>query len=51
MLWTNRKYLIGHSKWLIQLLKSIDYEDYNNKIHKVGEILKLIRGWDHTARK
>ncbi len=43
ILWINRRYFIGHSKWLIQLLKSIDYEDYDTKISKIGEILRLLK--------
>ena len=42
ILWTNRKYFVGHSLWLVQLLRSIDYEDYHSKINKLEEIIDLI---------
>lgn len=42
MLWINRKYITGHSQWLIRLLKSIDYEDYCTMKDKLDEIVKII---------
>jgi phosphatidylinositol 3-kinase len=38
ILWINRNYLCGHSKWLVQLLKSLDWCD----ITKVNIVLKLL---------
>jgi len=42
ILWTNRHYIMGHSQWVIQLLKSIDYEDYKTTKNKLEEINILI---------
>lgn len=41
-LWKNREYLMGHNKWIVQLLKSIDYNDYTTNLTKLNEIFKLI---------
>lgn len=42
VLWSNRHYIMGHSQWVIQLLKSIDYEDYTTTKNKLDEINTLI---------
>jgi hypothetical protein len=42
VLWANRHYIMGHSQWMIQLLKSIDYEDYTTTKNKLDEINVLI---------
>ena len=30
MLWINRKFLTGHSRWIVQLVKVIDFQDMNS---------------------
>jgi hypothetical protein len=42
LLWGNRHLLISHSKYLVQLLNSIDYEDYNitNQLKDISHLLK-----------
>lgn len=42
VLWNNRYYVMGHSQWMVQLLKSIDYEDYGTTKNKLDEVKKLI---------
>jgi len=37
-LWMNRNYFAGHSKWLVQLVKSIDWSDFD----KANIILELL---------
>ncbi len=43
VLWKNRHYIMGHSRWIVQLLKSIDYEDYITTKDKLDEISTLIQ--------
>ena len=42
LLWSNRRLIIGHNKYLIQLLNSIDYEDYNitYQLREISTLLK-----------
>jgi hypothetical protein len=42
MLWNNRKYLINHNKWFIQLVRSINY-DSHNFTKKTTEIINLYK--------
>jgi hypothetical protein len=42
MLWNNRKYLINHNKWFIQLIRSIDYDNYNSR-KRITKIIKLYK--------
>ncbi len=37
-LWANRNHFIGHSQWMIQLLRSIDFTDFD----KIGELERLL---------
>lgn len=41
-LWTNREYLIGHGLWMLQLLRSIDYESYEVREGRLAITLELI---------
>lgn len=50
VLWANRYYIMGHSQWMIQLLKSIDYEDYNTTKNKLEEVNKLITNFSGKQR-
>ena len=34
---------MGHSQWVIQLLKSIDYQDYKTTKNKLEEVVKIIQ--------
>lgn len=45
VLWNNRYYIMGHSQWMVQLLKSIDYEEYKTTKNKLDEVKKLISGF------
>jgi phosphatidylinositol 3-kinase len=38
ILWNNRRYLVYHSKWILQLIKSIDYQD-NKKMDELMDLL------------
>lgn len=42
LLWGNRHLLVGHSKFLVQLLNSIDYEHYDIT-YQLKEITKLLK--------
>ena len=45
MLWVNRRHFIGHNKWFVQLLKSIDYMSANQDVlNEVDRLLDLSRG-------
>jgi len=43
LLWANRRQIIGHSKYLIQLLNSIDYENYQATTHQLKDISQLLK--------
>jgi len=43
LLWSNREYIIGHSKYLIQLLNSIEYDVYETTTTKLREITGLLK--------
>ena len=43
LLWSNRQYIIGHSKYLIQLLNSIEYDKYEATTTKLREITTLLK--------
>ena len=45
LLWINRDYLYGHSVWLLQLIRSIDYRSYNDRSYKLPIIEKIIEKW------
>jgi hypothetical protein len=40
MLWVNRKHLSGHSRWLIPLIKSIDWK--NISVYNKKEVIELL---------
>lgn len=40
MLWANRRHFVGHNKWFIQLLKSIDYLGASQEV--LGEVERLL---------
>lgn len=42
MLWCNRKYFIGHSRWMMQLIRSIKYHSMNGML-KERELVVLLR--------
>ena len=46
ILWNNREYFMGHSQVMINLIKSIDYENYSTTKEKMEEIVKLIHNFD-----
>lgn len=48
VLWKNRYYIMGHSQWMIQLLKSIDYEDYKSTTEKLDGIKNLITDYSNN---
>jgi len=39
LLWINTKYIIAHSKYLIQLLKSINYEPYDTCVQNMCDVI------------
>lgn len=47
LLWVNRKYIIDHPKYLVQLLRSIDYHDYREREFKLRDILELLEKKKH----
>ena len=38
-LWINKEYLIGHSRWMLQLIKSIDYSN-TEQVNTLANLLK-----------
>lgn len=42
VLWANRHHFVGHSKWMIQLLRSIDFES-NDGVGKISEAKRLMQ--------
>ncbi|AYV78481.1 MAG: phosphoinositide 3-kinase [Edafosvirus sp.] len=42
LLWTNYYYIIHHPKYLIQLLKSIDLNSYNERKYKLQKIMDIL---------
>ncbi|EGG18779.1 phosphatidylinositol 3-kinase [Cavenderia fasciculata] len=45
-LWRNRKYLEGHSKWIVKLVESIDWRGIDQQ--KLEKILKIVKGCEKT---
>lgn len=42
ILWTNKKYWIGHSHWILLFLRSIDYNSYHYRTQQHQELLRFI---------
>lgn len=41
ILWANRNHFVGHSKWMVQLLRSINFET-NDGVNKIAEAKRLM---------
>lgn len=53
LLWTNRRYFSGHSKWLVQLLKIVDYTDHEqvNELKDIIDQPKTRSCWDNMCTR
>jgi len=40
-LWSNRKYFVGHSKWMVQFLRSINFQSADG-LKKISEVKRLM---------
>jgi phosphatidylinositol 3-kinase len=50
LLWVNRKYLAGHSRWLIPLIKSINWKKIS--IYDKKEVIELLtKSKTHTCKQ
>eukprot|EP01119_Soliformovum_irregulare_P019515 TRINITY_DN6197_c0_g1_i1.p1 TRINITY_DN6197_c0_g1~~TRINITY_DN6197_c0_g1_i1.p1 ORF type:complete len:910 (-),score=209.28 TRINITY_DN6197_c0_g1_i1:32-2761(-) len=47
LLWGNRKYLAGHSLWMLQLVKAVDWEDSE----KILELLEVLVHTEHMGQQ
>lgn len=42
ILWTNRKHFIGHSRWIMQFVRSVPYRTKDG-LNKVDEVINILR--------
>lgn len=47
-LWNNRMYFICHSKWLVQLFRSINVNDYHHRMKIINDMQQIIT---HTTNR
>lgn len=50
MLWTNRHYFPGHSRWMVQLIRSVEYQTTDG-LQRIDEICRLIEEHMQTNPK